>query len=256
MKKKREPSLRFEYFYFDPNLFYDFTRSESSNREHLLEHQLGSNLSGYYRKEFQKGKKEAIFEYAKESRVCLQSQWVTDQIEKWRIENTIESRKKLKRLFREYLGEERGKTSWGDLTNLIKTDQRIFYEIEKLKKKSPRIPLSDIYKIVRRRIEDFGEYFAVDTIELVYKKYKKVADDFTGRGRIYAQVIGSWKKVLMRKGRGGGRFKDEMEFIKYFMGTSLDDILKRSRALSFSLDYRCSRCQDRIVLKSERKSED
>ncbi len=256
MKKKRESSLRFEYFYSDPNLFYDPTRPEPSNQEHLLEHQLGSNLSGWYRKEFKKGKEEAVFEYAKESRVCFQSPWVTDQIEKWRIENTLESRKKLKRLFREYLGEERGKTSWGDIKNLIKTDQRIFYEIEKLKGKSPRMPLSEIYDIVRKRIEDFGEYYTVHTIGLVYKKYKKVADDFTGRGRIYAHVIGSSKKVFMGKGRGGGRFKDEMEFIKYFMGTSLDDILKRSRALSLNLDFRCSRCQDRIVLKSERKSKD
>lgn len=257
MKKKREPSLRFEYFYFDPNLFYDPARSESSNQEHLLEAQLGSNLSGYYRKEFEKGNQEAIFEYAKESRVCFQSPWVTDQIEKWRIENTPESRKKLKRLFRVYMGEERGKTPLRELQKVIKRDQKIFREILRLKKKFPREQMEDIIAKVAKKMKPKDPDLKIEeTVWLVHKKYQEAADFFTGKTKSYAQIIGSPRKKYLGRDTGGGKFKDDMEFIGYFIKTPLDDIFQGSRALSFSLDYRCSRCQDRIVLKPERKSKD
>ena len=257
MKKKREPSLRFEYFYFDPNLFYDSTRPESSNREHLLEAQLGSNLSGYYRREFERGNEEAIFEYAKESRVCFQAPWVTDQIEKWRIENNPESIKKLKRLFRAYMGEERGKTPPHDLQKIIKRDQNIFREILKLKKRFPKEPMGERVSRVAAKLKPEDPNLKIEeTIWLVYKKYKEVADTFTGKAKNYAQIIGSSKKMYLGRDPGGGKFKDDMEFIEYFIKTPLDDIFQRSRALSLRLDFRCSRCQDRIVLKSERKSKD
>jgi hypothetical protein len=216
MKKKREPSLRFEYFYFDPHLFYDPTRSESSNQEHFLETQLGSNLSGWYRKEFEKGNEEAIFEYAKESRVCFQAPWVTDQIEKWKIENSPESRKKLKRLFRVYMGKGRGRIPLHELQEVIKRDQKIFHEIIKLKKKFPQELMEGIVERVARRLKPKDPNLKIEeTIWLVYKKYKEVADTFTGKAKIYAQIIGSSKKVYMGRDPGGGKFKDDMEFIEY-----------------------------------------
>ena len=72
---------------------------------------------------------------------------------------------------------------------------------------------------------------------LVYKKYKKVADEFKDR-----EI-----------------FKDEMDFIRYFKKTSFDVIWERSLANvigPLGLDFRCSRCQQKIVRKCDRKSLD
>jgi len=259
MKKGVKSSLRFQYFYFDPNLFYDPHLHKSSNQKHLLETQLSLNRSDYYRKEFEKGNEGAIFEYAKESKVCFQSPWVTDQIEKWRVENTPEDRKKLKRVFKYFLGESRGTTSLDELKEIIQKDQIVFREVVRLKEKFPKVPLSrsrnskGIFNMVKELIGKYGIDYSYETIEDIYKNYKEVSDLFTGRVKIYAIKIGSHKKKTIEKRSGGGRFKDEMEFIEYFMGTPLDNIFQRSRSLSLSLDYRCSRCQNKVVLKGERK---
>ncbi len=235
-------------------------------QKQFLDIMLSLNNSRYFREKFEAGEEEAIFEYAKESKVCLESPWVIDQIEEWRIKNTSESRIKLKKFFKCYLGEERGKTSWDDLKELIKKDQLIFHEILKYKKRFPQKPLRSnreqegIFELVRKRIEDFGLYHTTDTIELVYNKYKEVADTFIGRRKIYASKIGASTKRLVCRGRGSrGRFKDDMEFIEYFIKTSLDEIFQRSMdnvLAPFGLDFRCSRCEKRIVRKSERKSID
>ena len=105
MKKETKSSLRFEYFYYDPYLFYEGVEPIGreavripdflEQQESLLERHLSINSSADYRAKFEQGNEEAIFEYAKESRVCFQSPWVSDQMEKWRIENSRESREKL-----------------------------------------------------------------------------------------------------------------------------------------------------------------
>ena len=171
----------------------------------------------------------------------------------------------IKRLFSVYLGEQRGKSAFDELEEVIKKDQRIFYEILKLKKKFPKSPLFEnmnedgIFDKVRDGLEGLRIYYTVETIALIYKKYKEAADIFTGESKIYSlkqASDGSLKKKFVRRNIGGGKFKDELAFLKYFMKTPLEVILKRSQELSLSLDFRCSRCKKRVVLKSERKSDD
>lgn len=275
MKNRSDSTLRFTYFYYDPFLFYSGVHTLDGKvivpdyleqQEELLDTMLAVNNSRYFRERFQAGDEEAIFEYAMGSRVCIESPWVVDQIEAWRIKDTPETRRKLKRFFRCYMGEGRGKASWDDLKRLIKKDQRIFLEILKLKRKSPHSPLRGnrhergIFELVREKMEGLGVYVTRDTVELVYNRYVEVARKFTGGSATISPKLGIGRRATSKKREDRhGRFKDPLEFIKYFMSTSLDEILSRSadNALyPLGLDFRCSRCQKRVVRKCERISMD
>src|SRR4030042_3497515 len=247
METRSEPNLRFTYFFYDPYLSYEgvhsidgrtFVPDYLDQQKHRLGNMLCANSSDYYRRKYEAGDGEVIFEYATESRVCFQSPWVTDQIEEWRIKNNRESRKKLKKLFQCYLGEQRGRTPPKEIKEIIRKDQTIFYEIVKLKKKSQKISLEKIIGMVANKFwpED-TELKKIEAVWLVYKKYKKVADQF----------------------KGSDTFKDEMDFIRYFKKTPFDVIWERSLTSvmgPLGLDFRCSRCQKKIVRKFERKSLD
>jgi hypothetical protein len=231
--------MRFDYFYYDPSLGYRYSKEELNEnlkrREdlRLLDIHLGRSRSDYFRKKFEAGEEEAMFDYVKESSFSFQSPWVTDQIEEWRWEDTKESRSKLRRVFKAYIGDGRGRTEYGDLKDVIRKDQTIFREIVRLGEKFPRVPLfqsrkQTILDMVQDELEKQNIYCSMETIQLVYKEYKKVADVY---------------------------FEGDPEgLISYLKSTSLDDILERSRALSLSLDYRCSYCQGKVVLKKDRKS--
>jgi len=220
--------MRFNYFYFDPELYF---QSPEEQRKKLLDVDLSFTepRSKHFRKKFEAGDEEAIFEFVKESVFCFQYPWVTDQIEKWSIEGGQENREKLKRLFKCYIGDSRGRTS--NLKEIVKRDQTIFCEIAKFKKKFPRKPLGEIVGMVASKLWPEDENLEKEeTVWLVYKKYKRVSKHFFKYG--------------------------EMELVDYIKSTTFDHILERANALSLSLDYRCSMCQGRIVLKSERKLDD
>jgi len=74
----------------------------------------------------------AIYEFAKADICCLRSHWVVDQIERWRIENTIASRKKVKAFFRAYgretpgRGARMGKQLFDEIEDDIRTFEAIY----------------------------------------------------------------------------------------------------------------------------------
>ena len=82
METRSDSNLRFKYFFYDPYLYYEGVYSMDGRtlvpdfedqQEHLLDVMLSLNNSRYFREKFEAGEEEAIFEYARESKVCLES---------------------------------------------------------------------------------------------------------------------------------------------------------------------------------------
>ena len=129
-----------------------------------------ADLSEYYQREYEAGDDDAIFEYVKEDVWAFRAPWVTEQLEKWRLEGTTISRKKCRDLMMSYTPAQ-GKTSHEEMLYIVQRDQEIFKAVLKLSRMG--VPLSSLKKdggCYERVAKEFNLSFeSVKEIDANYK---------------------------------------------------------------------------------------
>ena len=139
-----------------------------------------NDLSDEYQEKFEKGNEEAVFEFVESDAQAFESNWVGKQIAKWRISGKPEDKKKIEKLFTDYL-DDRGKRR--NLKEIIKRDQGIFKRIKELQKDGKPLRNSrsgdDIFSIVQEELK-VGQ----ENIKEVYDRYRKKENELKEKGLI------------------------------------------------------------------------
>lgn len=119
-----------------------------------------------YKAMFDKGNKEAIFEYVKKDPLAFRSSWIINQIESWLKENTKASKENLRRLIR-YYTYSIGKTAKEQLKDLLKRDKEIYEQILIMREKT--LPLEDCFF-------DLGEKYnlSFESIREIYFNFREI----------------------------------------------------------------------------------
>ena len=120
-----------------------------------------------YKAMFDKGNKEAIFEYVKKDPLAFRSSWIINQIELWRRENTKASRENLRRLIR-YYTYSIGKTAKEQLKDLLKRDKEIYEQILIMREKPSS--LEDCFFDLAEKYNNI----APESIREIYFNFKEI----------------------------------------------------------------------------------
>lgn len=119
-----------------------------------------------YKAMFDKGNKEAIFEYVKKDPLAFRSSWIINQIESWRKENTKASKENLRRLIR-YYTYSIGKTAKEQLKDLLKRDKEIYEQILIMREKT-----SSLEKCFEELEKKYNLSF--ESIREIYVNFKEI----------------------------------------------------------------------------------
>jgi hypothetical protein len=130
-------------------------------------------LSDMYRRDYEAGTLQAIFEYAKADGWAFRSSWVVTQIEAWRFDNTPESRKKLHKLMRAYT-DDRGKDRLADTVEFIKQDQGVYKAIMIMRQHNTS--LEHCFAEVAPQY-----HLGTESVRKVYRHYQQKIDELMGK---------------------------------------------------------------------------
>ncbi len=137
---------RFNWFIFDPALYFEDSSSRWSRGQQLANAwSVWTDLSKQYQIDFQQGDEAAIQKFARRSNYVLSAPWVLAVLQHWQAEATPAAKQKIGRVIAAWL-DSRGKRAPKKLFDTIRRDKRVECEVLALvlQKKTKEVALAEV----------------------------------------------------------------------------------------------------------------